>query len=185
MLWEGALLTLGRWGPVPATGSSLAPLHCSKHEMSPCPPVPRTRGCQHCLHSQAGAFPARGAWQGSGQDCRLPVLPHPQRARSRCPLSWHKSSQGPPGRCPSPALPSSQVKSNASPGARAAAVSPWGHLALSHGQHVPCVQGGPLGDDTAALWAAGAAPAAATAPGSPSLLALAWLLQGHGVEGGG
>lgn len=68
---------------------------------------------------------------------------------------------------------------------RPAAMSLWGHPAPSHGQHVPCVQGGPLGDDTAALWAAGAAPAAATSPASPLLLALRWLVQGHGVEGGG
>lgn len=209
---------LGRWVPVPAGGSSLAPLHCSKtvttmsssathraasiqtHLLAAghCPQVPRVEASQH---GEAG--------RGTVQDCRLTALPHPQRSHfSVTSVPAHiilraPGPHGPPDRCPSPAhlaaefTGEKQCQSPASascqlcqvpgqlPGVpRPAAMSLWGHLAPSHGQHIPWVQGGPLGDGTAALWAAGAALAAATSPASPSLRALGWLVQGHGVEGG-
>lgn len=198
---------LGRWVPIPARGLSLAPLRCSKTVTtmfssaihSGLPSSKPTRWPVDAAYT----FPRWRFLKIAGSQC----CPVSSVVTSRRHLSWHTSSSGLPGPMSHQAgahhqhtwLQSSQVNNNVRvqpvsapscqlcqvPGQlsrvpRPAATSLWGHLAPAH----VSTKGGPLGDDAAALWAAGAAPAAATSPATP-LMALGWLFQGDSVEGGG
>lgn len=178
-------------------------LLCHAHRAASIQTYPRAGG--HCPHlPRVEVSQHRETGRGSVQDCRLTVLPCLQCSHFMVTsvlahiIFRVPRPHGPPGRFPSPAhlaaeftgkkqCQSCQCQLCQVPGQlprvpRPAAMSLWGHP--SHGEHNPCVQGGPLGDDTAAFWAPGAAPAAAASPVSPLLLALGLLVQSHSVEGG-
>lgn len=201
MLWEGGQSLLGRWVPVPAGGLSLAPLHCSRtvmmmsssatHRAASIQTQPRALGTACPLPGWSSQH--RDTGRGSVQDHRLSAAPSPVQSLlgDTCPGTHHPYGPSAGAHHQHIWLQSSQIKSNISPtsassvrGAQASSHIPVGSPGPIPWSHIPCVQGGPLGDDAAALWAAGAAPAAATSPASPLLLALGWPVQGHGVEGG-
>lgn len=133
----------------------------------------------HCEHFLSGIYIGTHCPQGSlasigsADPSFSPTLHSELSGCCRCPSLVHLAAQ---------LTGDNQTKSPPSSQSRRWGSEPGCPDQVATSLHIPPV---PLGDDTAALSAAGEAPAAAAPPAIFMPLALGWLVQGDSVEGVG